>query len=653
MITVLRKLCLAFVIAVMGAFASPALANPPPLSAYGSLPEVEDAAISPSGQRYAFLMMAQGERRLIVLGPGNELVRAFTVGDLKVRNFRFITDDLIMLQMSSTENLGHGFAQDKYEFYQALLIPLQEDADVEVVFSDRRMLLKAVFGYYGTRWIDGRPMAFFGALELRRSSRDTSGYEFDHGRPALYSVDLLTNKSNHVASSASENSTRDWLIGANGTVLAELNVSRQTGRWSIDGLKGKIASGVNPAGDIYLVTIGQDGSTIIYGSRDEDTGSTRWYEVPVDGSAEPEAVYEDMNILSVYTDPRTGQMIGYMTETGRDEPVFFDATVSRRARATKQAFAKYRNRIIDRTDDFGHVLVHTDGYRDSGTYFSVDLATKRANAIAYERMAIEPDAVGPISTVNYSAGDGLEMDGILTLPPDREPKNLPLVMLPHGGPHSQDSEGFDWWAQAFASRGYAVFQPNFRGSTNRGEAFIQAGYGQWGRKMQTDISDGLAALAEKGIVDPSRTCIVGASYGGYAALAGVTLQQGLYRCAVSVAGVADVSLMSRVENRESGNSKIAKRSLEEELGPRSAYKEISPRFNAERADAPILLIHGRDDTVVPYQQSQKMADALKDAGKPFEFVELEGEDHWLSLSETRQAMLKAAVAFVEKHNPPN
>jgi dipeptidyl aminopeptidase/acylaminoacyl peptidase len=150
----------------------------------------------------------------------------------------------------------------------------------------------------------------------------------------------------------------------------------------------------------------------------------------------------------------------------------------------------------------------------------------RANGVGVERLAIEPEQVGPISTVAYTAADGLELDGILTLPPGREAKDLPLVMLPHGGPHAYDEVAFDWWAQAFASRGYAVFQPNFRGSTNRDDAFVRAGYGEWGRKMQSDISDGLQALADKGIVDPKRACIVGASYGGYAALAGVTLQQG-------------------------------------------------------------------------------------------------------------------------------
>src|SRR5690606_24784686 len=190
------------------------------------------------------------------------------------------------------------------------------------------------------------------------------------------------------------------------------------------------------------------------------------------------------------------------------------------------------------------------------------------------------------------------------------------------GPTGQDDPEFNWWAQAFASRGYAVFQPNFRGSTNRTESFRRAGNGEWGRGMQTDLSDGMAALAREGIVDPSRACIMGASYGGYAALAGVTLQQGLYRCAVAVAPVSDLKLMHDTEYTESGKSRVVRNSLLEQLGPRSNLEEISPRRLAHKADAPILLIHGRDDTVVPFEQSQKMADALKDAGKPYRLVDL-------------------------------
>lgn len=625
---------------------------PPPLSAYGELPDIEDIVISPSGERIAILGRFDGQRMLVVIDGNNKSVFAMPLAGIKVREFELVSDDLLLLRRSTTEKLGFDFTQDKFEFYQAITIGIA-NKQPNLVFANKRDLVQATFGYYGTRLVEGRPTAYFGAIELQRSSFNRSEYHFDHGRPALYAVDLETNTANRVDPAPGEDIDREWLIGANGKVAAKLDFSTATGKWEVKAQGATIASGINPTGGAYLVSLGRDGSTVIYGARGDGDGGSKWYEVPLDGSRAPVEVYGDEEIDRIYRDDRTGHMIGYLRDGEKLEPVFFDPEKTKTARQIRAAFAKFNNRMVDWTPDFRDVVVRTDGNQDSGSYFRVNMKQMKADPIGWERTLIEPQQVGPISTVDYAAADGLKMDGILTLPPGREPKNLPVVMLPHGGPHAHDSESFDWWAQAFASRGFAVFQPNFRGSTNRDVGFIEAGYGEWGGKMQSDISDGLAALAAKGIVDPARACIVGASYGGYAALAGVTLQQGLYRCAVSVSGVSDLSLMSRFERRESGESKVAARSLQRQLGPSSRFREISPRQNAARADAPILLIHARDDTVVAYDQSLKMADALKDAGKPHEFLELPGEDHWLSLGETRKAMLEAAVSFVIRHNPPD
>ncbi|MEZ5565396.1 MAG: prolyl oligopeptidase family serine peptidase [Gammaproteobacteria bacterium] len=246
---------------------------------------------------------------------------------------------------------------------------------------------------------------------------------------------------------------------------------------------------------------------------------------------------------------------------------------------------------------------------------------------------------------------------MLTLPPGSTEKKLPVVILPHGGPIGvYDSPGFDWWAQAYASAGYAVFQPNFRGSGGRDTNFRKAGYREWGGKMLSDIADGLAALVAEDIVDPQRACIVGASYGGYAALAGVTLQQGLYRCAVSVAGPADMPAFLSWIRRGSGTSSERLRFFLEAIGVGDTgnigdTNRISPSELASRADAPILLIHGVDDTVVPIAQSITMEKALLDANKPCEFIRMKGADHWLSRGATRLKMLKASLAFVEQHNP--
>jgi dipeptidyl aminopeptidase/acylaminoacyl peptidase len=200
-------------------------------------------------------------------------------------------------------------------------------------------------------------------------------------------------------------------------------------------------------------------------------------------------------------------------------------------------------------------------------------------------------------------------------------------------------------------RGYAVFQPNFRGSTGSGNALLEAGKGQWGRKMQSDLSDGVAELARQGVINSNRACIVGGSYGGYAALAGVTLQHGLYRCAVAYAGVSDVSAQLEAIRDRTGRVSAATRMWKAYLG--GATSEISPVRFADKADAPILLIHGADDTVVPLAQSAAMESALRRARKPVEFVTLPDADHWLLRQDARVAMVTASVSFVLKNNPPD
>ena len=227
------------------------------------------------------------------------------------------------------------------------------------------------------------------------------------------------------------------------------------------------------------------------------------------------------------------------------------------------------------------------------------------------------------------------------------------IVLPHGGPHARDTSSFDWESQLYASRGYAVLQPNFRGSTGYGDDFIVAGYGQWGRKMQTDLSDGVRHLAREGIIDPKRVAIVGASYGGYAALAGATLDPGIYRCAVSVAGICDIKAMLSFDTNQTGSSTSpVVLSLKRSVGDKKTLDEISPVNHVDKVTIPILLIHGKDDIVVDIGQSRKMERALKNAGKDVTFIELKGEDHWGSVEEKRLESSNAIVAFLEKHNPP-
>ncbi len=296
------------------------------------------------------------------------------------------------------------------------------------------------------------------------------------------------------------------------------------------------------------------------------------------------------------------------------------------------------------------------GPRHGIAYEVIDLATLKASEIGQAYSGLKPEDLADVNIATYPAQDGLPIPAFLTLPNGRPPKNLPLIVLPHGGPGDRDEAGFNWWAQAMASRGYAVLQPQFRGSTGLGWKLESAGFGEYGRKMQSDLSDGVQALAASGYIDPKRVCIVGASFGGYAALAGVTIGQGVYRCAVSVAGISDIRKLAGgglVDEKYNINMRLWDRYIGAKDPTDPIYDRISPARHAAQADAPILLIHGKDDAVVPIDQSYTMESALKRANKPEELVILPNEDHWLSREATRMQMLQATVKFLEKNNPPN
>jgi len=635
--------------ALVGAPLAANAAEPPPLSAYGSLPDIESMALSNDGSRIAAVMTIGGERVVVLLTAELETLRMLRIEEAKVRGLEWIGNDHAVVQLSRTEVLGPGWTPSQIEFFHAMLLPADPNAEHELVFDDVTMM-NAIFGSYGVRNVDGRWKIFFSGVERERASG--VGYYIANTAPELFTIDVATNQHRRVAEKGSQGYGYQWLLGPDGDLAAMMQIEVRSGDWALKVPGGRtIASGRARNGDAGLVSLGRDGSTAIYRELNEQEQVTHWFEVPLDGSAAPTEFMRADEVDRLYNDRNTGLMIGLLRTGGNRRPEFFNPEHQRVVNRVYRAFADYTVDLMDWTPDFSRVLVRTSGNGDSGTWYLVDMATMRADAVGYEHKLLGPEVVGPVSVVSYKAGDGLDVSGILTLPPGREAKDLPLVVLPHGGPHAHDEVGFDWWAQAFASRGYAVFQPNFRGSTDRDEGFMRAGFGQWGKAMQTDISDGVAELARQGVVDPSRACIVGASYGGYAALAGVTLQQGLYKCAVAVAPVADLGSLFTDEGGTSHSSGMLRRSLIEELGPREGFAAVSPRRQAARADAPILLIHGRDDTVVPFDQSDDMAHALAAAGKPYKLVVMREEDHWLSRPATRLQMLQEAVAFVQEHNP--
>jgi dipeptidyl aminopeptidase/acylaminoacyl peptidase len=284
-------------------------------------------------------------------------------------------------------------------------------------------------------------------------------------------------------------------------------------------------------------------------------------------------------------------------------------------------------------------------------YYLIDYNKGTADIVGEEYPSLVDATLGEVRELTYKARDGYEIPAFLTVPAGSGQQPLPLVVLPHGGPESRDARAFDWLAQFLASRGYAVLQPQFRGSTGYGEAHRRAGYRQWGRLMQDDVTDGVKALIEQGTVDSKRVCIVGASYGGYAALAGAAFTPELYACAVSINGISNLPAMLAFQETYAGKESDSVSYWKDHIGLKTSSDVVSksPSRAATEVRAPVLLLHGVNDSVVPVSQSREMAKALKSLSKPHTLIELPGEDHWLSRSESRIRVLTELETFLANY----
>ncbi len=333
---------------------------------------------------------------------------------------------------------------------------------------------------------------------------------------------------------------------------------------------------------------------------------------------------------------------------------WFDPELERMERALQQAFGERHAVLFSWDRARSKVLIEVEGADTSAEIYLYDAERGEAQPVGVAYPELAPfGLLARRAPIAYPARDGTMIPGYLTTPPGVAGP-APLVVLPHGGPEARDYGGFDWIAHFLASRGYLVLQPNFRGSDGYGTAFRNAGRGQWGGLMQDDVTDGARYVIDEGIADPERVCIFGLSYGGYAALAGAVKTPELYDCVVAVAPVTDLPAMIRwAKDRYGRLSWIVDYWSQITGGDVSAddarIVAASLTGRADAVAAPILLIHGVDDTTVPIDQSERMEAALRRAGKDVTFIRLRGEDHYLYRPETRLEAMQAVEAFLAEH----
>lgn len=634
-----------FVVALALAFGLAGLAQAAPLEAYGKLPSIEAVSVSPSGKQLA-IVTTNGESRIIMVHDlvSDKITLRAGTGTVKVRSVQWAGEQHLVLVTSVTA-APMFILNARREWAMAFTLDLKT-GKVRPLLRDVSEAMNTIAGQPVVRDYKGEPTVYLQGVK----------FVGGRGRLSLFRIDLDTGASRMVSEGAED--TRDWLVGPDGEALAEERYDGRSGRWSLRLRSGsgwrEVQAAAAPLDRPYLVGLGRDGQSVLYTIN--DTGkATSWREARVDGApaSEPITALDDQAPLR---DAQDGRLIGHAVLVGDEARyTFFDPMDARVWKAVVAAYPGDRVALQSWSADRQKIVVRVDSPTEGPAYAIVDLATRKGRWVGAEYGGLKAEDIGPQTPVRFKAADGLELTGYLTLPHGSSAKNLPLIVFPHGGPAARDEPGFDWWAQAMASRGYAVLQVNFRGSDGLGGRLLSAGYGEWGRKMQTDLSDGVRYLASQGTIDPKRVCIVGASYGGYAALAGATLDHGVYRCAVSVAGVTD--LRKQVAYSRTRGGLPSERYWNRFMGAEDRKDEVldlySPAQQAAKADIPILLIHGKDDTVVPIEQSRAMAEALGAAGKPYELVVQAGADHWLSRGDTRLQTLTATMAFVEKYNPPN
>lgn len=382
---------------------------------------------------------------------------------------------------------------------------------------------------------------------------------------------------------------------------------------------------------------------LVYGLKKKD-GRKALFSAALDGSDRGALVYAhpQVDVDNVVRVGRDRRVVGATFATDKRRVVYFEDDVSTMAASLAKALPQLpQNQVIDSSLDGTKMLLWAGSDIDPGQYFVFDRKAKRLNKMLLARPQLDGVALAPVKPITFRASDGTAVPGYLTLPPGSDGKKLPAIVLPHGGPEARDEWGFDWMAQFYANRGYAVLQPNYRGSTGYGDAWFQNnGFKSW-RSAVGDVVDAGRWLVSQGIADPARLGIVGWSYGGYAALQSNVVDPNLFKAVVAIAPVTDFKMT--IEESRGYSEFLLER---ERVGGGAHVRDGSPAQNANAFKAPVLLFHGDYDRNVGVRQSRVMADKLKSAGKRSELVVYPGLDHQLDDSKARADMLKRSDEFL-------
>lgn len=626
----------------LSAQAAAARPAPRPAGDFAALPFMGGPKLSPDGTKVASKIAVGGELYLAVtplFGEGKpSLVKA---GSSDMNWWRWVNDDWLVVGVGDTLKVQF----DDFYVRRALGVSADGSKLVPLAWRD------AAQGADDVIWIadDGTPRI--------RLAVQKSIYLQDEGFwPEVIEIDVSTGKSKTVVRPHPE--VGSWYADGTGTV--RVGIGATNGGRSLrllyrerDGEGfGTIDRANTRKGQKLLLPslfLAEPGQALAVDDRD---GFDALYKLDLKSMALGERVFgvSGYDLDGIVTDRAQTKLLGvHKTEAASSVHWLDPDMAAMQASLDKgvQGMPGRRATIVSMDAARERFLVHIGGPDRPGSYYYITAAGGALQRIAHVNPRIGAGKLHPVKTISYKARDGLQIPAVLTLPAGVAPKALPVVVMPHGGPFARDSEAWDWWAQFLADRGYAVVQPNYRGSSGYGTAFAEKGQAQWGLAMQDDLNDALAHLAKEGIADPKRAAMVGGSYGGYAAMRAAQRDGSLYKCAVSFAGVSDLQALLRYDGRflNSGRGVDWIRKQAPDL------RAVSPINHPEQFSIPILLVHGKKDQRVPAKQSRELAEKLRKAGKSVKYVEQPLGDHFVSREADRLQFLTELEAFLKQHNP--
>lgn len=616
---------------------SPPIPEKLPIQAFGQTPFIARPQLSPSGDRIAAEVDVRGKAMLAIvhLFEKGRAPTVVTTGEHELRWFQWAGDDRLLISM------WMAMKWEGVELYATRLLVYEVSTGKAMYLGKKRE------GLVGD---DVLFVSADGTHILLAVSRDVWSY------PAIYRVELASGEMTKVL--AAKTPIVDWYADSKGVVRigfgyvnrkmkivyreSEADKFKTVAKVSLEDLEGDIDT-------VKFRTSGDKGFVF----SNAKTGRFALYEFDWKTFEFGKPIFEhpsvDLDDFRLSPDGNEIEAVFYTDD--RPRVAWLEPNLKALQAEIDESLPGRMNWVTSTNRDRSRLLVWSGTADDPGHYFFYDRASQRMDRVATPYDMLLDKQLAPVKAVSYRARDGLEIPAYLTLPVGRAPRNLPLILLPHGGPHLRDTWGYSSWVQYLANRGYAVLQPNFRGSSGYGTEFLAKGFGQWGTGMQDDLTDGVLWLTKEGTIDPKRVCIMGASYGGYAAIMGTIRTPELFRCAISFAGVTDVNEMMRYDRSRMLPARY-KNWRQRVIGEQEVdLGTVSPVNRAAEVAVPLLLIHGTADSNVPYRQAEKFVQAMKAAGKPLEFLELKGVGHGLGTESDRTRFLTTLDAFLTKHNP--